>query len=46
MSNKIPPCFYCDYPAEYTGEVAEKNGKFQVVEVCKNHFTGAIEASS
>lgn len=42
----IPPCFFCEHPAEYLGEVAEVAGKVLLVEVCKNHLTGSIEASS
>ena len=34
----IPPCFYCESPAEYFGEVVEVNGIMKTVEVCKNHF--------
>jgi len=34
----MPPCFYCEKPAEYFGEVVEVNGILKVVEVCKKHF--------
>lgn len=39
-------CFYCEYPAEYTGEVAEVEGVLSVVEVCKKHLSAINEASS
>jgi len=35
----IPPCFYCESAAEYSGEVVEVNGKMTVIEVCKKHLT-------
>ena len=41
----IPPCFYCEKPAEYTGEVVEHFGIFSIVEVCKDHYKN-MEASS
>jgi hypothetical protein len=44
--NNIPPCFFCEYPAEYMGEVVEVEGFMKVVEVCKKHYTGVSEASS
>jgi len=34
----IPPCFYCENPAEYFGEVVEVNGVLDTIEVCKKHF--------
>jgi hypothetical protein len=46
MENNLPPCFFCECPAEYTGELVEKNNEYQVVEVCKYHFKGFLEASS
>ncbi len=46
MNNNIPPCFFCNNPAEYIGEVVENDGSFDIVEVCKTHHTGSIEASS
>lgn len=46
MIESVPPCFYCDYPAEYTGEVAEVEGVLKVVEVCRKHYSGVAEASS
>jgi len=45
MTISTPPCFYCDNPAEYIGEVVEIKGSLQVVEVCKNHLK-ITEASS
>lgn len=35
----IPPCFYCESPAEYFGEVVEVEGSMKPIEVCKKHFT-------
>lgn len=46
MNSSIPPCFFCQDPAEYIGETVETDGKFETVEVCKLHFKGSIEASS
>ncbi len=46
MINNMPPCFFCEYPAEYMGEVVEVKGTLQVVEVCKKHYSGSAEASS
>ena len=40
-----PPCFFCDDPALYSGEVTLVQGEMQVVEVCKKHLT-VQEASS
>jgi len=34
----IPPCFFCEKPAEYFGEVLEVDGVMTAVEVCKGHF--------
>lgn len=46
MNSIIPPCFFCENPAEYIGETVEKDGNFKIVEVCKIHFTSSSEASS
>lgn len=40
-----PPCFYCEDPALYSGEVAAIEGKMEIVDVCKKHLT-LQEASS
>jgi len=46
MNHNMPPCFFCECPAEYTGETVEKNGEYFIVEVCRYHFKGSVEASS
>lgn len=46
MNKMFAPCFFCECPAEYSGEILEVDGKFEVIEVCKYHFKGMSEASS
>lgn len=36
----LPPCFYCENPAEYVGDVEKVNDTWKITEVCKDHFKG------
>lgn len=38
MQKMISPCFYCESPAEYTGDVDIVGESFSVVDVCRDHF--------
>ena len=38
MQKMISPCFYCESPAEYTGNIESVGEKFHVVDVCRDHF--------
>jgi hypothetical protein len=45
----IPPCFFCEEPAEYTSAgvfvVEEEKGKLDLVSVCKKHFDFSLGVS-
>jgi hypothetical protein len=42
MNVIMTPCFYCKNPAEYSSLAVEKiKDKFEVVDVCKDHFVFA-----
>lgn len=34
----IPPCFYCDKDAKYTGPVQKVQEAYTIVDVCEDHF--------
>ena len=38
IKKMISPCFYCESPAEYTGDIAEVKDGFSIVDVCRDHF--------
>lgn len=45
----IPPCFFCEDPAEYTSAgvfvIEKEEGKLDLVSVCKKHFDFSLGVS-
>jgi hypothetical protein len=38
MNVIMTPCFYCEKPAEYVGNVEKVETTLKIVDVCKDHF--------